>query len=82
MSNPVTTDTWQMAFGTDFWSMCQGNNKTGAKGTNAMFLMKPEEVDHTPAARLATYANITVNYQPQKDDPYQICITAGGNLIN
>ncbi len=49
---------------------------------NDMFVMKPEEVNHTPAARLATYANIVVDYQPQKDDPYQICITAGGNLIN
>jgi hypothetical protein len=56
--------------------------KMGAKGTNAMFVMKPEEVDHTPAARLATYANIVVDYQPLKDNLYQICITAGGNLIN
>ncbi len=64
MNNPVTANTWQMAFGKDFGSMCQGDNKTGAKGTNAMFVMNPEEVDHTPAARLATYANIVVDYQP------------------
>ncbi len=61
MNNPITIDTWQTAFGKDFGSMCQGDNKTGAKGTNAMFVMKPEEVDHTPAARLARYANIVVN---------------------
>ncbi len=71
-----------MTFGKIFGSMCQGDNETGSKGTNAMFVMKPEEVDHTPAARLATYANIVVDYQPQKDDLYQIHITAGGNLIN
>jgi hypothetical protein len=50
MNNSVTADTWQTAFGKDLGSMCQGDNKTGAKGTNAMFLMKPEEVDHMPAA--------------------------------
>jgi hypothetical protein len=33
-----------------------------------------------PAARLATYSNIAIDYWPQKDDPYQIQITAGGNL--
>jgi hypothetical protein len=82
MNDPVTANTWQTAFGKDFESMCQGDNKTEAKGTNAMFVMIPEEVDYTPAARLATYANIVVNYQPQKDNPYQIRITADGNLIN
>ncbi len=54
MNNPVTADTWQPAFGKDFGSMCQGDKKMGAKGTNAMFVMKPEEVDHMPAARFAT----------------------------
>jgi hypothetical protein len=82
MNGPVTADTWQTAFGKDFRSMCQGDNKTGAKGTNALFVMKPEEVDHMPAARIATYANIVIDYQPQKDDLYHICITADGNLIN
>ena len=82
MNNPVPANTWQMAFGKDFRSMCQGDNKTGTKGTNTMVMMKPEEVDHMPAARLATYANIIVDYQPQKDAPYQIRITAGGNLVN
>jgi hypothetical protein len=82
MNNPVTANTWQTAFQKDFGSMHQGDNKTGARSTNAMFVMKPKEVDHMPAARLATYANIVVDYQPQKDIPYQIHITAGGNLIN
>ncbi len=82
MNNPVTADTWKVAFGNDFGNMCQGDNKTGAKGTNAMFVMKPEEVDHTPAARFATYANIVVDDQPQKDDPYQNKITTVDSLIN
>jgi hypothetical protein len=61
MNDPVTADTWQMAFGKDFRSTCQGKNKTGAKGTNAMFVTKPGEVHHMPAARLATY-DILVDY--------------------
>jgi hypothetical protein len=42
MNNPVTADTWQTAFGKDFGNMCQGDNKTGAKGMNNMFVVKPE----------------------------------------
>jgi hypothetical protein len=72
MNNTVTADTWQTVFGKNVVSMCQGDNKIGAKGTNAMFVMKPEEVGHTPTARLARYANIVVDYQPQKNNPYQI----------
>jgi hypothetical protein len=49
--------------------MCQGDNKTEAKGTKAMFVMKPEEVDHRPAARFAMYANIVINYQTPKEQP-------------
>jgi hypothetical protein len=62
MINPITANTWQTAFGKDFRSMCQGDNKTGAKGMNSMFMMKPEEVNHTPAARRATYAKVVDDY--------------------
>jgi hypothetical protein len=82
MNNPVTANMWQMACGKDFRSMCHGDTKMGAKGTNAMFVMKPEEGNHMLTARLATYANIIVDYQPQKVDPYHIQITAGDYQIN
>jgi hypothetical protein len=62
MNNPITANTWQMAFGKDFGNMCQGDNKTGVKGMNAMFVMTPEEVNHITAARQSTYANIVVDY--------------------
>jgi hypothetical protein len=52
--------------------MCQGYNNMGPKDTNATCVIKPEEVNHTLAARLAMYANIAIDYQPKKDDPYQI----------
>ena len=30
---------------------------------------------------MVTYANIVVDYRPQKEDPNRVRITAGGNLI-
>ncbi len=63
--------------------MAQGCNKTGQKGTNAMFVMNHEEIRHAQAAKkFFTYANPVVDYRPQKEDPHRIRITAGGNLIN
>jgi hypothetical protein len=44
MHNPATAEVWQMAFGKDFGSMAQGDNKTGQKGTNAMFVMTHDEI--------------------------------------
>jgi hypothetical protein len=63
--------------------MAQGCNETGQKGTNAMFVMTHDAITHALASRkLFTYTNPVVNYRPQNDDPHQIWITAGGNLIN
>jgi hypothetical protein len=83
MHNPATAEVWQTAFGKDFGGMAQGCNKTGQKGTNAMFIMAHNEIRHALAAKKKfTYANLVVVYQPQKEDPHHIRITAGGNLIN
>ncbi len=41
-----------------------------------------EDIAHALAAgRFFMYANPAVDFRPQKEDPYQIRITAGGNLI-
>jgi hypothetical protein len=71
-----------MAFGKDFGGMSQGNNKTGQPGTNAMFVMLPSNVPNIPKDRVITYAKVVDDHCPQKADPNQIRITAGGNLIN
>ena len=70
------------AFGKDFGGMCQGDNKTGQKGTNAMFGMTPSNIPHIPKDRTIMYTWVAVNHHPQKEDPNRIRITAGGNLIN
>ncbi len=71
-----------MAFGKDFGGMVQGNNKTGQKGTNSIFFITHEEIRLIPTSQTVTYARVVVNFFPQKVDPHQIHIKAGGNLIN
>ncbi len=62
--------------------MCQGDDITGMVGTDTMFVMTLQDVANMLADRLATYANIIVDFRPQKEDPYRIRICVGGNLIN
>ncbi len=82
MHDPAMAATWQTAFGKDFDGMSQRDNKTGQKGTNAMFVMMHDEIKHILAlGKKFTYDNPVVDYQPQKDDPHRIRITAGSNLI-
>jgi hypothetical protein len=82
MKDPVTQDAWMMAFGKDFGGMSQGDNKMGQVGTNAMFVMDPKDIPNIPADRMVTYANVVVDFRPQKENPHCIRITARGNLIN
>ena len=83
MNDPTTAEVWLTAFGKDFGGMCQGDSKTGQKGTNAMFVMNHNDIDIAHRNKKSfTYGNPIVNYRPQKEDPNWICITAGGNLIN
>jgi hypothetical protein len=83
MHDPATAKVRQTAFGRDFGSMAQGDNKTGKKGTNAKFITTHNEISHAQAANnFFTYRNPVVNYRPQKEFPHQIQIMAGGNLIN
>jgi hypothetical protein len=76
------SEVWQTVFGKDFTGMVQGDNKTGQKGTNSIFVMTHEEIRLIPMSQTVTYACVIVNFCPQKANPHQICITAGGNLIN
>ncbi len=82
MNDPAMAETGQTAFGKDFGGMLQGNNKMGQKGTNAMFVMSHDEIQHVlNTGRKFTHGNPVIDYQPQKEDPHRIQITVGGNLI-
>jgi hypothetical protein len=82
MHNTATSEVWQTAFGKDFGGMAQGDNETGQKGTNSIFIMTHNEVKRIPKNQTVMYARVVVNFHPQKADPHCIQITAGGNLIN
>ncbi len=82
MHDPATAEVWQTAFGKDFGGMAQGDRKTGQKGTNSVFVMTHKEIDIAKAAgHKWTYAQVMVDHRPPKEDPNQIRIPVGGNLI-
>jgi hypothetical protein len=82
MHDPAMAKVWQTAFGKDFGGVAQGNDKTGQKGTNSIFVMTHAEIKQVYADKVTfTYAKIVVDFRPQKEDPYRIRITAGGNLL-
>jgi hypothetical protein len=63
MHDPATAKVWQTAFGKDFGGMAQGCNKTGQKGTNAMFVMTHDKIMHALTAKIfSTYVNPVVDY--------------------
>ncbi len=83
MKDPATAEIWQTAFGKEFGGMAQGDNKTGQKGANAMFVMNHDNITKIlKAGKKYTYVNPVVDHRPQKEDPNRIQIVAGGNLID
>ena len=79
--DPVTKYTWTTAWGKEWGNLAQGDDRTGEKGTNSIFILNPEDIKNIPKDRVITYARIVIDYRPQKDDPNRVRITAGGNLI-
>jgi hypothetical protein len=61
--------------------MAQGDNKTGQKGTNSIFVVSLTEIALIPGDRVVTYAGIVVDHRPQKEYPNRIRMVAGENLI-
>ncbi len=62
--------------------LAQGDNKTGQKGTNSIFVMTHEEIATAKKeGKTWTYARIVIDYRPPKEDLNQVQITVGGNLI-
>ena len=83
MKDPATAEIWQTAFWKEFKGTAQGNNKTGPKETNAMFVMNHNNIKKIlKASKKFTYANPVVNHRPWKEDLNRIRIVADGNLID
>jgi hypothetical protein len=70
MNDPATAEVWQTAIRKDFGGMAQGCNKTGQKGTNAMFVMTKAEIANALAAgKKITYARSPPTKGRPKQNP-------------
>jgi hypothetical protein len=80
VSNPKYRDTWKNAYGKELGRLAQGLHDI-VKGTDTIVFIHKAGV---PQARWkdVTYGRIVANFRPEKDDPYRIRLTVGGNRIN
>ena len=73
MKDPAAAEVWHKAFGKEFGGLAQGDNKTGHKGTNAIFVMNHNNIKRIlKTGKKFTYANPVVDHRPQKEDPNRI----------
>ena len=63
--------------------MAQCNKKIGTAATNSNFAMTHAEIDCISEDKVVMYACIVndFQFQPQKEDPTRVRITAGRNLV-
>ena len=57
---------WTTSFVKEFGSLYQGENRTGAKGTDSVFVPTHQEIREIPTARVVTYERLVVDYRPPK----------------
>eukprot|EP00804_Cyclotella_cryptica_P012520 CCRYP_017704-RB/>CCRYP_017704-RB protein AED:0.24 eAED:0.24 QI:0/0/0/1/0.5/0.33/3/0/909 len=80
IANPKYRDTWQNAYGKELGRLAQGLPGI-VKGTDTIAFIQQS---HVPQDRWkdVTYGRIVANFRPEKEDPYRIRLTVGGNRIN
>eukprot|EP00804_Cyclotella_cryptica_P029413 CCRYP_013352-RA/>CCRYP_013352-RA protein AED:0.16 eAED:0.24 QI:0/0/0/1/0.2/0.16/6/0/1158 len=79
IKNPKYSTIWKNAYGKELGRLAQGIPGT-VKGTNTIVFIAYNEIP--PQRRKdVTYGCIVANYRPEKDDPYRIRLTVGGNRI-
>jgi hypothetical protein len=89
MNDPATVETWQTAFGKDFGGMLQGDNKTGQKGTNAMFVMSHNEIQHVLDTGHRSFSPLQTIFSSlesrcylQRKQPWQLQLAAQTNTTS
>jgi len=79
IKNPKYCTIWKNAYGKELGRLAQGIPGT-VKGTNTIVFTAYNEIP--PQRRKdVTYGRIVANYRPEKEDPYRIRLTVGGNRI-
>ena len=81
VNDPKFRNVWETGFGKEWGGLAHSDKRTGAKGKNTLIILHPDQIHGIPNDQVVTYANIVVDYRPQKEDPNRVQITAGGNLI-
>ena len=66
--NPITREMWSTVLGKEFESMVQGDKKTNTPGTDSICVLTHEQIRNIPKDRVVTYAQLVVNFRPQKKD--------------
>ena len=70
--DPATTEVWSRGFGKEFGGLAQGDDLTGEKGTNTVFVITHKQIARIPQEKVVTYARVVPDYCPQKSNPYRI----------
>ena len=66
IKDPTLRDVWDTGFGKETEGLTQGDKRTGASGTNTLIILSPDQIHEIPNDRVVAYANIVVDYHPQK----------------
>eukprot|EP00804_Cyclotella_cryptica_P027183 CCRYP_017172-RA/>CCRYP_017172-RA protein AED:0.35 eAED:0.35 QI:0/0/0/1/1/1/2/0/356 len=79
IKNPQYCTIWKNAYGKELGRLAQGIPGT-VKGTNTIVFIAYNKI---PLQRCTdvTYGCVVANYRPEKEDPYRIRLTVGGNRI-
>jgi hypothetical protein len=81
IDDPALKCLWVPAVSKELHCLAQG--KEGVMvGTNTIFYLTHDEIRCTAKDCTVTYARIVIHHCPQKDDPYQVPIIIGSNLID
>ena len=70
---------WQNGFSKELARLSNGRSQDSTPGTNTLSWINRNDI---PPHKKPTYTRICTNYRPQKQDPYRVRCTLGGNLIN
>jgi len=79
MDDPALKYLWVPAMSKELHRLAQGKEGITV-GTN--IYLTHDEIRRIPKDQPVTYARIVIDHLPQKDDPNQVQITVGDNLID
>eukprot|EP00804_Cyclotella_cryptica_P002823 CCRYP_009357-RB/>CCRYP_009357-RB protein AED:0.24 eAED:0.24 QI:0/0/0/1/0/0/2/0/561 len=79
IKNPKYRTIWKNTYGKELGCLAQGIPVT-VHGTNTIVFIAPNQIPPT-CGKDVTYGRICAHFRPEKEDPYRIRLTVGGNRI-